>query len=350
MSPGFRGVVRNAAGSSRYRRPAREWHEKRPLPIHRPELIGLPASLISRGVRSGSDRGTDPAKVLARPAAPRLPGCACGRLDPQRLDRARLPPRTRRGHLSRDRFARMRGPVTFLALSLGCGFAAVASISFVLVLLGLLTLPAVAIVWTLTECGRVGRDAHSTNAVGAHIRRWRRASRTIRGARSAAVATIVGVAAVRWTYPPSRTWAPPRCGIGRTRLRSPTRRASRGPLQWGTLLRPATSKSVLNSFNAGISLLTGRGPLDSMGILLFIVSVSLVIVMIALLWALGLKRLAPLGALALFANQVTGSELTADLTRNLAENWGRLAALVGIIFAIFALRRPSEDGQTADDR
>ena len=245
--------------------------------------------------------------------------------------------------------ARMRGPVTFLALSLGCGFAAVASISFVLVLLGLLTLPAVAIIWTLTSAA-AWVVALTTNAVGAHIRRWRRAIADDPWSTLAAVATIVGVGAVRWTYPPI-------ANMGATAMRywadaleiADAGRIPAETLQWGTLLRPATSKSVLNSFNAGISLLTGRGPLDSMGILLFIVSVSLVIVMIALLWALGLKRLAPLGALALFANQVTGSELTADLTRNLAENWGRLAALVGIILAIFALRRPSEDRAGAGD-
>ena len=97
--------------------------------------------------------------------------------------------------------ARMRGPVTFLALSLGCGFAAVASISFVLVLLGLLTLPAVAIVWTLTSAA-AWVVALTTNAVGAHIRRWRRAIADDPWSTLAAVATIVGVAAVRWTYPP----------------------------------------------------------------------------------------------------------------------------------------------------
>ena len=245
--------------------------------------------------------------------------------------------------------ARMRGPLTFLALSLGCGFAAVASLSFVLVLLGLLTLPAVAIVWTLTSAA-VWVVALTTNAVGVHIRRWGGVIADDPWSTLAAAATIVGVVAVRWTYPPI-------ANMGATTMRywadaleiADAGRIPVETLQWGTLLRPATSKSVLNSFNAGISLLTGRGPLESMGILLFIVSVSLVIVLIALLWALGLKRLAPIGALALFANQVTGSEFTADLTRNLAENWGRLAAFVGVLLTIFALRRPSEDGAGAGD-
>ncbi len=165
----------------------------------------------------------------------------------------------------------------------------------------------------------------------------------------ATVATVIGVVAVRWSYPPL-------ANMGATAMRywadameiADAKGIPADTLQWGTLLRPATSKSVLNTFNAGFSLLTGRGPLESMSVLLFIVAVSLVIVTIALLMALGVKRLAPIGAVILFVNHVTGSELTADLTRNLAENWGRLAALAGVLVAILVLGRSPEDGQTTD--
>ena len=244
--------------------------------------------------------------------------------------------------------ARGRGPVTFLAASLGCGFAAVATLSLVLALLGILSLPAIVIVWTLTGAG-VWFVAVTTGEVGAHVRDWRRVATDDPWSSLAAVVTIVGVLVVRWTYPPL-------ANMGATAMRywadaleiADAHGIPANTLQWGTLLRPATSKSVLNSFNAGFSLLTGRGPLESMSILLFIVSVSLVIVMIALLWALGLNRLAPIGALVLFVNHVTGSELTADLTRNLAENWGRLAALAGVLLAILALSRSSEDAAARD--
>jgi hypothetical protein len=239
--------------------------------------------------------------------------------------------------------ARARGPLTFLALSIGCGFAAAATLSLILALLGILTLPAIAIVWTLTSAG-AWFLALTAGAVGTHFRDWRRAVTDDPWSTLASVASVLGVVAVRWTYPPI-------ANMGATAMRywadaleiADARGIPADTLQWGTLLRPATSKSVLNAFNAGFSLLTGRGPLESMGVLLFIVSISLVIVMIALLLALGLKRLAPIGALVLFANHVTGSELTADLTRNLAENWGRLAALAGVLLAILALSRSSGD-------
>jgi hypothetical protein len=244
---------------------------------------------------------------------------------------------------------RGRGPVTFLAVSLGCGYAAVASLSLVLALVGTLTLPAIAIGWTLAS-GGVWFAAITSGAVGAHTRDWHRAVADAPWTSIATVATVVGVVAVRWTYPPLTN-------LGATAMRywadameiADAKGIPADTLQWGALLRPTTSKSVLNTFNAGFSLLTGRGPLESMSVLLFVVAISLVIVTIALLMTLGVKRLAPIGAVVLFVNHVTGSELTADLGRNLAENWGRLAAFAGVLVAILVLGRSSKDEQTAED-
>ena len=253
--------------------------------------------------------------------------------------------------------ARGRGPVTFLAVSLGCGYAAVASLSLVLALLGILALPTIAVGWTLVGAG-AWFLAMTSGAVGAHVRDWRRAVGDAPWTTIAAVATVVGVVVVRWSYPPL-------ANMGATAMRywadameiADAKGIPADTLQWGTLLRPATSKSVLNTFNAGFSLLTGRRPLESMSVLLFVVAVSLVIVTIALLMTLGVRRLAPIGAVVLFVNHVTGSELTADLTRNLAENWGRLAALAGVLVAVLVLGRSPEDerseqaiaGEVADE-
>lgn len=243
---------------------------------------------------------------------------------------------------------RGRGPVTFLAASLGCGFAAVATLSLALALIGVLTLPTIVIGWTLA-CAGAWFAAITSGAVSAHARDWRRAVGDAPWGAAATVATVVGAVAVRWSYPPI-------ANMGATAMRywadameiADANGIPADTLQWGTLLRPATSKSVLNAFNAGFSLLTERGPLESMSVLLFIVAVSLVIVTIALLMTLGVSRLAPVGAVVLFVNHVTGSELTADLTRNLAENWGRFAALAGVLLAILALGRSSERGATGD--
>ena len=95
---------------------------------------------------------------------------------------------------------RERGPVTSLAVSLGCGFAAVATLSLVLALFGILTLPALVIGWTLISAG-VWFVALTAGAVGAHTRDWRRAVGDDPWSTLAAAVTIVGVVAVRWTCP-----------------------------------------------------------------------------------------------------------------------------------------------------
>ncbi|HJQ72514.1 MAG TPA: hypothetical protein VJ887_03780, partial [Actinomycetota bacterium] len=235
--------------------------------------------------------------------------------------------------------ARSRGWLTFAAASLGCGFVATASISLLLALVGLLNLPALVIGWILLS-GITWFTAIRSRAWRGYIEAWRRDVAADPWATITAAATVVAFAAVRWTYPPI-------ANMGATAMRywaDALEIADHGgipasTLQWGTLLRPATSKSALNAFNGSMSLLSGQDPLPAMGILLFIVSVGLVLVVMAVFTELGIRRLAPIGALFLFANQALGSELTADLTRNLAENWGRLSAFTGMLLAVVLLSR-----------
>lgn len=240
------------------------------------------------------------------------------------------------------RIVRSGSFVTFLAASLGLGVAAVATASFSMALVGILTVPVLMAAWVILSAG-LWFVAVRNGSIHEQLESWRRTTKADPWGTTITALVIVVVAAVRWTYPPI-------ANMGATAMRywaDALEIADAGgipsdTLQWGTTLRPATSKSVLNAFNAGISFLLGGDPLPSMGILLFIVSVSLVIVLTAVLAELGLQRLAPIGALLLLANQVTGSELTADLTRNLAENWGRLLALTGVLLAVLVLHDCAE--------
>ncbi len=110
-------------------------------------------------------------------------------------------------------------------------------------------------------------------------------------------------------------------------------------LQWGHLYPPAISKIVLNTFDAAMSLVLGRGPFGPMGALLFVVSVGVIIAAWALGRELGLRWTAPLMAILLFANNsVLSRELTTDLNRYHAENWGRLLMLLALIFVVRAFR------------
>jgi hypothetical protein len=110
-------------------------------------------------------------------------------------------------------------------------------------------------------------------------------------------------------------------------------------LQWGHLYPPAISKIVLNTFDAAMSFVLGRGPFGPMGALLFVGSIGLIIVAWAFGRELGLRWTAPLLAILLFANNsVLNRELTTDLNRYHAENWGRLLMLLALLFAVRALR------------
>lgn len=247
-----------------------------------------------------------------------------------------------------SRVAFGRSHITFLAMSLGMGFVVVALTSLILVLLrvfepGLLAASWVgvsAVAWAIAiRRGRIRR----------HVRYWKQLVAADPAAALGSTLVLIGVAAARWTVAPV-------ANIASTVLRywadaieiADTGGIPHDTLQWNTLLEPITNKMVLNSFNGGASFLLGREPLEPLATLLFVVTMGLVIISMALFWELGIRRLAPVGALLLFANQLTGSELTEDLGRNLAEDWGRLVAFAAVLAGVIALRRGRAPDEAAD--
>jgi hypothetical protein len=124
-------------------------------------------------------------------------------------------------------------------------------------------------------------------------------------------------------------------------------------LQWDRLLKPTTSKVVLNTFNAGMRFSLGRGPLSPTGSLLLVGSIALVFGAYALAEEIGLWMVAPLLPVVLFVNGLVGNtELTSDLRQNQAENWGRIAMIAVLILTVRALKppQPGSDDQTAPKR
>ena len=120
-------------------------------------------------------------------------------------------------------------------------------------------------------------------------------------------------------------------------------------LQWGQLFLPTVSKVVLNAFNGTMSLFLGRGPLAPMGGLLLVLSLSLFLAGYALARELGLRLMAPLLVVLVFANRMIGNEaLTEDLAKYRAENWGRLLLLAGVMLAVRSLRARDGPGSWRD--
>ncbi len=252
-----------------------------------------------------------------------------------------------------------RSFISFLGLAFGLGFASVALMSLLLALFGLFSPWLFAASWLVVSGvtwmrvgGRGRRGAHAGGRiVETHSEGWRRHIAADPWTTAISSIIVVGIGAARWTVAPVANLAPTALRYWADALElADAGRIPAHTLQWGTLFKPAVSKVVLNSFNAGASVLLGRDPIEPMGILLFVVTIGLVIMSIALLTELGMRRLAPAGAMLLFANQVIGSELTADLGRNLAENWGRLVAFSAVLAAVLALRTaPTDDGIAAGE-
>jgi hypothetical protein len=242
-----------------------------------------------------------------------------------------------------------RSLLTALALAFGLGFAGVGLASLLLVLLGVFTPITLLISWgVITAVGWV--LAIRGASFRQHVDGWRHQFGADPLGTGAALLIIAGVAVARWTVAPVTN-------IGPTALRYwadaleivDAGRIPKGTLQWGIVVEPTTSKIVLNAFNAGASILLGREPIEPAGALLFVVSIGLVIIAIALFRELGIARLAPLGAILLFANRLTGSELTTDLGFNLAEDWGRLVGLSAVLAAIVVYRGPPGEVEGSPD-
>ena len=233
-----------------------------------------------------------------------------------------------------------------VALAFAFGYASIAFISFALALLHALTLSvflgAAAVftvaVWALA----LRRGKEHLRALGRDLRlEWTRYVTFL--------AVLAGILLVRITYEPTVNFVP-------TTLRywadgveiADAHGIPSTTLQWGQLLRPTTSKVVLNTFDASMSFVLGRGPLVPTGALLFVASLALVFGGYALAEELGFRMLAPVLPVLLFVNDLVGNtELTSDLRQNIAENWGRLVMIAALVLAVRALK-PSKDVEAAE--
>jgi hypothetical protein len=231
-----------------------------------------------------------------------------------------------------------RSVFTFLALAFAMGFASVGSVSLMLALLGMLDPLTLAVCWVVGSASTLF-IAFRRRALRVHLHGWAEDIR--RGPWEAATTVLVIVSAgiARWLVPPVTAIGPtvPRYWADALEI-ADAGGFPEGTLQWGTILPPTTSKALLNSFDAGASMLLGRDLVPSQAALLFVVTVGLVLIAIALFSELGIRWLAPLGGLLLFLDHAVPNDLVIDLGRNLAENWGRLAAFAGVL--AWCLARP----------
>jgi hypothetical protein len=237
-----------------------------------------------------------------------------------------------------------RSLFTATAIAFGMGTAGVGMVSLFLALVGWLDPVGLTAAWVvLTGVGWT--LALRRGVLGRHVDGWRSDARADPWATVTTAVVIVAIGVVRWTVAPVGNIAPTVLRYWADGLEI----ADAGgipddTLHWGVLIPPATSKVVLNAFNGGASYLLGRDPIEATGALLFVVSIGLVITAVALLREMGIRWLAPLGAILLFANALTGSEFTTDLWFNLAEDWGRLVALSAVlVVVVFCANRSRTD-------
>jgi hypothetical protein len=229
---------------------------------------------------------------------------------------------------------------TRVALAFPLGYAAISLLAFLLALAHGLYAPIFFVLYGI-GAGAVWWFALRRGAAREHVQAWRRELVDERWMYLMFAALVVVLAAVRLTYSPVfnladqtpiRYWAD---GLEVADARS----IPSDTLQWGRLFPSTVSKVLLNSFHAAASFLLGRGPLVPMGALLVTVSMGLILLAFALARELGLRYAALLLPIFLFANRFIGNkELTGDLLKYRAENWGRLAVLAGILLAVRALR------------
>ncbi|MFN2590435.1 MAG: hypothetical protein ABR518_06665, partial [Actinomycetota bacterium] len=110
-------------------------------------------------------------------------------------------------------------------------------------------------------------------------------------------------------------------------------------LHYGALYPPATSKILLNAFNAGASFVVDD-PLRAMTSLLWIGTIGVALSVWAVARELGLKLLGPLLVLLLVWNHVfLTTEITRDLDAYRAETVGRLVAFSAIAVGVRAVRK-----------
>jgi hypothetical protein len=243
-------------------------------------------------------------------------------------------------------------PQTLLAASLGLGYAAVLVVSFGLALAHVLERPWILVAWAAVSIAAAA-TAVATGRAGRHLRTARRDLAASPIAATADVVVIATLCVVRTSFVPVvnidpttlRYWADA-VEISDAHGFWPT------TLQWDRVLPQTVSKVGLNAFNADVATLLGRAPLRPLGALLFVVSIGLGVMLIALAREIGLRAAAPIvPVLALLApgGAFLRSNLARDLNHNLAENWGRLVAFAALVLAIRVVQRATAgpSGDTA---
>jgi hypothetical protein len=229
------------------------------------------------------------------------------------------------------------------ALAFPVGYASIAVVSLALALLHVLTLPVFLCVYG------VGTVVAWVAALRRHGLRERAAAWRAEVAAEPWVhgtwaLLIAGFAVVRATYFPElnlnvqtalRYWAD---GLEI----ADAHRIPALSLQWGHLFPSTVSKVALNSFDATMSLVLGRGPMAPMGAVLFAVSIGAALAAYGLGRELGLRLTAGLLVLLLFVNQVVLVQAwTFDLQWFRAETFGRVLLLGGMLLVARAIRAGS---------
>ncbi|MGH2540795.1 MAG: hypothetical protein ACRDGK_09760, partial [Actinomycetota bacterium] len=171
------------------------------------------------------------------------------------------------------RVARGRPFFTFLALSFGCGFAAVALVSLSLALVGMFSSAAFTLSW-LAVSGAAWTQAYRRRSHGpialaragsgldlpvdvrveSHLEGWRHHAAADPWTTVISAIVVFGIAAARWTVAPVANLAPTSLRYWADALElADAGRIPEETLQWGRLLPPTISKVSLNAFNAGAS-------------------------------------------------------------------------------------------------
>jgi len=229
---------------------------------------------------------------------------------------------------------------TRVGLAAPLGYAASAIVALLLTLGGVLLLPLFVAGWAVVTIIAVVAGVRRFG-IRPHLEAIRDEVRSDRWLLLVALIALAALAVPRLSYDPVLNLSdqtPLRYWADGVEI-ADARRIPETSIQWGVEAPTSESKVALNAFDAAGSLVLGRGPLPPMGALLVVVSVALLLVGYALARELGLRYLAPLVPLLLFANHLLGPrDLTLDLDTYKAENWGRLAAFAAMVLAVRAVR------------